>query len=318
MSIELATISAAEHKQAILERIQARKATAADFIAYNLLRGKPASQGFTPNTAERRFRCGRSPFAGFEQACRRGYWPSVELNPALEAVLDDSQRAALRAERIRLLALAFERGVEAGLPKEDLRGLLTRAMLATPQGKGSVMSHCQQTVKAAVGFLVAMGLANPADRSRYAPAWTPAWLFETAALNLSQPERQLLQRYLAVHDCGKPFVFRQDQSGKIHFPEHAAKSAEVWRQAGGAQEEAWLIEHDMDLHTMSASELEELAKHPLAKVLLVAALASLSANARDFGGEESTSFKMKLKHLDRRGRALCKLLTESSARVDWP
>lgn len=61
---------------------------------------------------------------------------------------------------------------------------------------------------------------------------------------------------------------------------------------------------DMALHTMPAADVPAFAQHPLSRALLISAVASLQANAEDFGGWESSSYKAKLKHLGRRMRAL--------------
>lgn len=64
----------------------------------------------------------------------------------------------------------------------------------------------------------------------------------------------------------------------------------------------------VDKEPMSAEELEELAKRPEAVALLLSGLAAVHANAEMFGGLMSDSFKSKWKHLDRRGKALCKII----------
>lgn len=111
------------------------------------------------------------------------------------------------------------------------------------------------------------------------------------------------------HDCGKPFCKVVDSEGKSHFPGHAKKSAEIFRELYPEWEQsARLIEQDMDIHTLSAEELEEFAKRPEAVALLLSGLAAVHANAEMFGGLMSDSFKSKWKHLDRRGKALCKII----------
>jgi hypothetical protein len=50
--------------------------------------------------------------------------------------------------------------------------------------------------------------------------------------------------------------------------------------------------------------MASLAALPEAASLYLTAVAEVHANAPMFGGFESTSFKSKMKHLDRRGKAL--------------
>jgi hypothetical protein len=210
--------------------------------------------------------------------------------------------------RVKLLCETFRRAQSEGMSRDVLRGLLRWAMAATPQGRANVLEHCKTTAACAVNLVnVKRSKGQPTWRKYTAPAWMPEWFTQSNQLILEPKEFQVLYTYLKVHDCGKPFVYEEDAEGKMHFPDHAKASAEIWRDAGGSEDEQYLIAHDMDLHTIKAEGLEEFAQHPLAKVQLMAALASLWANQDDFGGVDSVSFKCKLKHLDRRGRALCKL-----------
>ena len=66
------------------------------------------------------------------------------------------------------------------------------------------------------------------------------------------------------------------------------------------------------IHTATAEEidkkLEEDWTEQDACTLLLAALAEIHSNAKMFGGIDSTSFKMKWKQLDRRGKQICKKL----------
>jgi hypothetical protein len=148
------------------------------------------------------------------------------------------------------------------------------------------------------------------------PGWRlPDWLTEHAGLLLArQVAFDSAQRYQLYHDCGKPYCLEYDESDRRHFPGHAELSARLWRQLGGDELEARLMELDMVVHTMPASELDEFAAKPEAPTLLLTAFAEIHANASMFGGHESVSFKSKWKHLDRRGRALASrwLSTSSS------
>ena len=60
----------------------------------------------------------------------------------------------------------------------------------------------------------------------------------------------------------------------------------------------------MDLHLLKACDMEEFASRPEAVSLLIVALAEVHSNAEMFGGMDSTSFKIKWKHLNQRGKSL--------------
>lgn len=311
MSIELATPTAAEHIEAIRERIRARVATAGDFIAYNLLRGKPAVQGFRPWTNPQRLANGQGPYDGFLRASQACCWSSEKLPKALADLLDERLQSVLRQARVKLLGETFQLAQARGLSQGHLRGLLLKAMRATPQGKSNVLTHCRQTEKRAGSLVSSRSYGSkPEWRAKTSPAWMPAWFFESKELNLSQQEHRLLKAYLLQHDCGKPFVYFEDETGRAHFPNHAEISAQIWASVGGSEDEQYLIANDMVMHTLKADQLGEFVQGRFAKLQLIASLASLWANEEDFGGADSTSFKCKLKHLDRRGRALCKMWEE--------
>lgn len=127
----------------------------------------------------------------------------------------------------------------------------------------------------------------------------------------SLPSRYVMDRYLTLHDSGKPAVREVDEDGRVHFPEHAASSEKTYREAFGDEADetvAYLIAHDMDAHMLKAAGVEEFSKQPTATAQLLAALAEVTSNAAMFGGTDSTSFKIKFKQIDQRGRALMKLL----------
>lgn len=110
-------------------------------------------------------------------------------------------------------------------------------------------------------------------------------------------------------NCGKPSCLTVDADGRRHFPDHAAVSARVWRDAGGCEEVATLIEQDMDVHLLKAEGVEEFASRPHAIALLLTGLAEVHANASMFGGIESVSFKIKAKHLSKQGKRIVAALS---------
>lgn len=152
-------------------------------------------------------------------------------------------------------------------------------------------------------------LLGAALEGRFPQGWRkPKWWSEQAGPDLAarQPELSLMWRYLRYHDCGKPRVHSVDELGRAHFPEHARASAALWRELGGGEQEAWLMEHDMLLHAGSSEECQALAGHHLAPALLFASLAELHANAQMFGGTQTDNFKAKAKRLERRSADLLK------------
>lgn len=114
-------------------------------------------------------------------------------------------------------------------------------------------------------------------------------------------------------NVGKPACRTVDEDGRQHFPDHAAVSARVWREAGGCEEVAHLIASDMDVHLLKGEGVEEFARRPGAVALLLTGLAEVTANASMFGGIESTSFKIKFKNIEKRGRAIVKAIAGREA-----
>lgn len=134
----------------------------------------------------------------------------------------------------------------------------------------------------------------------------PTWLTPEAGSRLlaTLPCPEVVRQYQVYHDCGKPQCRTVDEAGRQHFPDHALVSKAVWLAHGGSSEVAELIARDMDVHLLSAEGCAEFAARPQAGALLLTAVAEVLANAPMFGGFESTSFKIKLKHLERRGKTI--------------
>lgn len=138
----------------------------------------------------------------------------------------------------------------------------------------------------------------------------PDWLIKYRQEILSNYYKDKISLYARFHDCGKPYCRIVDEDGKVHFPNHAEVSKQVWLETGGDQIVGNLIGWDMCLHTANAQEIERLCSEEWtvqdAATLLLAALAEIHSNAKMFGGIESQSFKIKFKQLDRRGKQICK------------
>jgi len=123
--------------------------------------------------------------------------------------------------------------------------------------------------------------------------------------------------YTLYHDCGKPYCLTYDENGKRHFPNHAEKSYQTWLSVDGDPQVAKLIKLDMVIHTLKADEVDDFIKHPEAITLLLAGLAEVHANAKMFGGMDSTSFKIKWNQINKRGKAICqKLFGAPNASID--
>jgi hypothetical protein len=113
-----------------------------------------------------------------------------------------------------------------------------------------------------------------------------------------------LEEYQIFHDCGKPYCIEVDQDGRKHFLNHATVSESIWRTIGGSDKAAVLMGMDMDVHLLKAENLDEFCRREEAADLLITGFCEIHSNALMFGGIESTSFKIKWKHLDRRGRQI--------------
>lgn len=179
------------------------------------------------------------------------------------------------------------------------------------QSAGQNMLEHGQAVSAKFGEL----LAHLQGHTSLTAQWRlPTWLdAEAGALLLTKmPNLDLVPQYQLYHDCGKPRCRTVDADGRQHFPDHAAVSQQVWLEHGGDVETGALIAMDMDVHLLKAEAIPEFASRPQAATLLLTALAEIHANAPLFGGTDSTSFKIKLKHIERRGKQIIQHLRENS------
>lgn len=117
------------------------------------------------------------------------------------------------------------------------------------------------------------------------------------------------ERYHIYHDCGKPYCKTIDSEGKHHFPDHANVSYQIWNQLyPNDSVVSNLIRSDMDIHCLKSEQIEEFANRPEAITLILTGLSEIHANASMFGGIESTSFKIKWKQIDKRGKQVLSIL----------
>ena len=134
----------------------------------------------------------------------------------------------------------------------------------------------------------------------------PNWITPSLLDRCELPH--VMTKYLIWHDCGKPFCKTINEDGKVSFPNHSQISHDMWLAAGGEPEIAQLMLMDMDIHTLKSDGLEEFAKRPQAISLILSGLCAIHSNAEMFGGIDSTSFKIKWKHIDKRGRQILQLI----------
>ena len=135
----------------------------------------------------------------------------------------------------------------------------------------------------------------------------PEWLYDNKEYILKNLlPIGTLSSYQIYHDIGKPFCKTYDiESKKPHFYNHAEISATVYP---GSEEIKELIGSDMLIHTIKAKDIEWFSEREDAMSLLLTGLSEIHANAEMFGGIESTSFKIKYKQINQRGKALLKRL----------
>ena len=180
------------------------------------------------------------------------------------------------------------------------------------------MSNCEQTIGMSVlehGESVNRYYGDLMDHLRNGSdlkyEWKlPEWIYEHKDFILSNlMDDSIVNEYQIYHDCGKPYCRTVDADGRVHFPSHALMSEHVWLEAGGDPQVGRLIGMDMDIHIMKAVDIPEFVQKPEAITLLITALCEIHSNCSMFGGTESTSFKIKWKHTDKRGKAILKTMT---------
>jgi hypothetical protein len=143
----------------------------------------------------------------------------------------------------------------------------------------------------------------------------PEWVTEFKSTILKEVySADTMNAYQIMHDCGKPYCLTVDAEGKRHFPDHAQVSYEVAKiimpEMPLVQQ---LIKSDMDIHCLKSEGLDDFANRYECVSLLVTGLCEIHANASMFGGIESTSFKIKWKQIDKRGRQILNKFVEKNA-----
>ena len=141
----------------------------------------------------------------------------------------------------------------------------------------------------------------------------PDWIDQHRDLILqSLPSDETLELYTKFHDIGKPYCLEIDSEGKRHFPNHAEVSFQIFTQLFDDQVAADLIRHDMDIHLLKADGVEAFCESPNALTHLIVGLAEVHSNSQMFGGMESTSFKIKWKCLNQRGKQITSFINQKN------
>lgn len=191
---------------------------------------------------------------------------------------------------------------------------LIEDMTACEQTKGmSVLQHGQLVSKYYEDFL-----NHLRDGSTLKYEWRiPDWIYKHKhTILMKLYDQQTMGRYQVHHDCGKPYCRTVDEEGKQHFPDHANVSYEVWKKLfPDDMIVASLIKGDMDIHCLKSEQIEEFAKRKEAISLMITGLCEIHANASMFGGIESTSFKIKWKQIDKRGRQVMEKIPPVKERI---
>jgi hypothetical protein len=269
----------------------------AQHVLYALLKGKNPFRAFSPVRTPAQLGSGQLAWGGLLNAIGGAEHELSVLEAAgtVDCTLLAKLRQLLLLTRLRALGLSIMLVPRQHRARRQY--LLDLAMKLTPQGKGTVQSHCVATHESFLRIL--SHLEGRSALKLPVPTWVEA--FRKPLLSAASGNRTLMRDYLTWHDCGKPFCLSFDESGRAHFPGHASISARVWLELGGTLRVASLIAQDMDLHTLKPDDVEAFAERPDSELLLLSGVASLHANADDFGGASSDSFKIKMKRLTSRG-----------------
>jgi UTP:GlnB (protein PII) uridylyltransferase len=184
------------------------------------------------------------------------------------------------------------------------------SMLRCEQTSGqSVYQHGRSVHEHAVQLIDSLkGIEEPSFVWRF-PSWFEDYKDQILE---SIHDAETLQLYTLYHDCGKPYCRVVDDDGKIRFPDHANVSQRIWLHVGGSEAIGRLIADDMVIHSATAEEIANKLETEWsiqdAVTLLLVSLAEIHSNAKLFGSMDSTSFKMKWKTVERRGRQIMKFL----------
>lgn len=140
----------------------------------------------------------------------------------------------------------------------------------------------------------------------------PNWIHDHKEYILSNIlSDEVIELYTIFHDCGKPYCLEVDENGRKHFPNHAEVSYKISKNIFNNDDSSELIKRDMDFHLLKAVDLKDFSQSKYAVTLMISALSEIHSNSTMFGGMESTSFKIKWKHTDKKGRQVLDLLSKN-------
>mgnify|MGYP000947348306 CR=1 FL=1 len=120
----------------------------------------------------------------------------------------------------------------------------------------------------------------------------PSWFKYSELIKPKLLPKEILYEYVLWHDIGKPYCIQIIDDTK-HFPNHAKISYDIYNQVFDNKIVAELILHDMDIHIIKEKDINQFIQNEYCLSLLVVGFAEIIANSEFFGGEESTSYKMK-------------------------
>jgi len=135
----------------------------------------------------------------------------------------------------------------------------------------------------------------------------PNWIYDNKEFILDNLlPIGMLSNYQIYHDIGKPFCKTYDiDTKKPHFYNHEKISSEIYPSVFEIKK---LIASNMIIHKIKDKEMDKFSKRKDSISLLITGLSEIHANAEMFGGMNSTSFKIKYKQIDSRGKGLFRRL----------
>lgn len=110
----------------------------------------------------------------------------------------------------------------------------------------------------------------------------------------------IMSNYHIYHDCGKHISKCIDENGKVHYPDHAKHSSNLYFEYFDNEMVKDLIFKDMNFHNLKNEELMNwitIENKVTVCSLYLSAWAELLANSELFGGKDCDSFKIKRKKL---------------------
>lgn len=91
----------------------------------------------------------------------------------------------------------------------------------------------------------------------------------------------------------------------MHFKNHSKVSSDIYKEISNNETVTNLISRDMDIHLLKAKDVPFFCRDKKdAITLLIIGLCEVNSNAALFGGIESTSFKIKFKQIQKRGKSI--------------